>query len=253
MKSSVSALCVLTIIASTAVAADLDWPAWRGRNHDGKSPDSGLLKQWPDGGPKLLWKADGIGVGFSSVAVVGGRVFITGDKDGKLMIFAFTKDGKLLWKKGTDKGRGGPDGSRASPVIDKGNLYILSGNGLIGCYDAKNGRKKWSREAKNFGGSPGGWGYAESVLIYKNLAIFKPGGRLHRGPRQDQRRDCLEEEGIRRRAGIWFLHPRHVPRPADDRDWDQPRYFRGRCRQWQSALVERLVGGQHGQLPHAGI
>ncbi|MGO9111245.1 MAG: hypothetical protein ACLP9L_18625, partial [Thermoguttaceae bacterium] len=43
--------------------------------------------------------------------------------------------------------------------------------------DAKNGRKKWSRDAKDFGGSPGGWGYAESVLIYENMAIFKPGGK----------------------------------------------------------------------------
>ena len=62
-------------------------------------------------------------------------------------------------------------------MIDNGNLYLLGGNGLIGCYDVKDGRKKWSREAKEFGGRPGGWGYAESVLIYKNMAIFKPGGK----------------------------------------------------------------------------
>lgn len=71
---------------------------------------------------------------------------------------------------------GGPDGSRATPVIDEGNLYLLNGNGLIGCYDTSNGERKWSRQAKEFGGKPGGWGYAESVLIYENMAIFKPGG-----------------------------------------------------------------------------
>ena len=65
------------------------WPGWLGPNRDGKSPDTGLLKEWPDDGPKLLWKADGIGVGFSSVAVAGGKVYITGDQDGKLMLFAF--------------------------------------------------------------------------------------------------------------------------------------------------------------------
>jgi outer membrane protein assembly factor BamB len=154
-----------------------DWPDWQGPNRDGKSPDTGLLKQWPSQGPRLLWKAEGIGVGFSSVAVAAGRVYITGDKDGKLMIFALDLDGKPLWNAEHGNGRGGPDGSRASAVVDGGNLYLLGGNGLVGCYDSADGRRRWSREANEFGGSPGGWGYAESVLIYKDKVLFKPGGK----------------------------------------------------------------------------
>jgi len=178
----ICSLCVLTVTASLAtaslaMAADAEWPGWLGPNRDGKSLDTGLLKEWPAEGPKLLWKADGIGVGFSSVAVVGGKVYITGDQDGKLMIFAFDLEGKPLWKTDHGQARGGPEGSRASPVIDNGNLYLLGGHGLIGCYDAQSGAKKWSHTAKEFGGSSGGWGYAESVLIYKNMAIFKPGGK----------------------------------------------------------------------------
>ena len=170
-----SSFCALTLMASLALAADSEWPSWLGPNHDGKSLDTGLLKKWPAAGPKLLWKAENIGRGFSSVAVAGGKVFISGDRDGKLMIFAFDLDGKPLWK--AECGKNYHDGAQASPVIDSGNLYILNGHGLIGCYDAASGEKKWSHEAKEFGGSAGGWGYAESVLIYKNLAIFKPGGK----------------------------------------------------------------------------
>jgi len=177
MPRIISSLCVLIVIACSATAAESDWPGWLGVNRDGKSLDTGLLKQWPADGPRLLWKADGIGVGFSSVAVTGGKVYITGDRDNKLTITAFDLDGKPLWNAVHGQGRGGPDGSRSTPVIDEGNLYILGGNGLIGCYDAANGRQKWSRSAKEFGGSPGGWGYAESVLIYKNMAVFKPGGK----------------------------------------------------------------------------
>ena len=162
---------------SKVATANQDWPSWQGPNGDGKSLDTGLLKEWPAQGPNLLWQADGIGVGFSSVAVALGKVYITGDQDGKLILFAFDLDGNLLWQKEHGQGRGGPDGSRASPVIDNGKLYLLGGNGLIGCYDAASGEKKWSHEANEFGGSPGGWGYAESVLIYKNMAIFKPGGQ----------------------------------------------------------------------------
>jgi outer membrane protein assembly factor BamB len=161
----------------TAATAEASWPGWLGKNRDGKSSDVGLLKEWPDDGPKLLWKADDIGVGFSSVAVAGSVVYISGDHDGKLWIFAFDRDGKQLWKTDFGRSRGGPDGSRSSPVIDGGNLYLVSGNGLIGCFDAAGGEKKWSHDAKEFGGSSGGWGYAESVLIYKNMAIFKPGGK----------------------------------------------------------------------------
>ncbi|MCY2992670.1 MAG: PQQ-binding-like beta-propeller repeat protein [Planctomycetota bacterium] len=177
MTRMISAIGWWTVMASLVMAANPDWPGWRGKDRDGKSPDTGLLKEWPADGPKLLWKNDGIGTGFSSVAVTGGKVYITGDQDGKLMAFALDLDGQLLWKAECGKGRGGPDGSRASPVIDGGKLYLIDGHGLIGCYDTKSGKEIWSRDAKEFGGSPGGWGYAESVLIYKDQAIVKPGGK----------------------------------------------------------------------------
>ncbi len=177
MPRIILSLCVLTALVSSAMAVESDWPGWLGPNRDGKSLDTGLLKQWPDEGPKLLWKADGIGVGFSSVAVTGGKVYITGDRDDKLTITALDLDGKPLWNAEHSPSRGGPDGSRSTPVIDDGNLYIIGGHGKIGCYDAATGRQKWSRTAKEFGGSPGGWGYAESVLIYKGMAVFKPGGK----------------------------------------------------------------------------
>ncbi|MFQ5808972.1 MAG: PQQ-binding-like beta-propeller repeat protein, partial [Armatimonadota bacterium] len=162
--------------SSRAVAAD--WPGWRGPNRDGKSPDTGLLRQWPAGGPKLLWKADGIGIGFATVAVSGGMVYTSGDVGADLVIFAFDLDGNRKWQRRHDAAwtRNHP-GSRSTPMIDEGNLYIVSGHGLVGCYDAKSGAPKWSRKMSEFGGRPGGWGYAESVLIYENLAVVTPGGQ----------------------------------------------------------------------------
>ena len=156
---------------------DREWPGWRGHNRDGKSLETGLLKEWPAEGPKLLWQVDDIGVGFSSVAVTGGTVYISGDKAGKLMVFALDLDGKQVWKAEHGGNCGGPDGSRSTPVIDGGLLYIINGAGLIGCYDAKTGEKKWTSEMKDFGGGRPGWSYSESVLIYKDLAIVTPGGK----------------------------------------------------------------------------
>jgi len=163
--------------AAADAAAEGEWPCWLGPNHDGKSPDKGLLKEWPPEGPKLLWKVTDIGQGFSTVSVSGGMVYTSGDVGDKLMVFAFDMDGKPKWNFAHDAAytKNHP-GSRGTPTIDGGNLYIESGNGVVGCYDAKTGAKKWVRQMSEFGGRPGGWGYAESVLILGNLAIITPGG-----------------------------------------------------------------------------
>lgn len=164
--------------AGEAQAAESGWPGFRGPRRDGKSPDTGLLRQWPAGGPKLLWKTSGLGAGWSSVAVVDGTVYITGDVRGKLTLFALDMEGKRKWQVDCGPGWTGDwPGARATPTIDDGHLYLLSGVGNLLCLDAHGGARQWSRSAKEFGGSPGSWGYAESVLILGKLAIFKPGGQ----------------------------------------------------------------------------
>jgi len=161
-----------------AAESEGEWPGWRGPNRDGKSTDKGLLSQWPETGPKLLWKVEDIGSGYSSVATSKSVVYITGNVQGKLTIFAFDSNGKLKWKTIADSAaRRGPKASRATTTIDSGNLYLMSGNGVVGCFDTKTGTKKWSQDVNQFGGKSGGWGYTESVLIYKNLAVVKPGGQ----------------------------------------------------------------------------
>ena len=183
MRKTLVALCLLPAVVLAGVSAAeaatpaAEWPGWRGPNRDGKSPDTGLLKEWPADGPPLLWKVNDIGRGFSGVSVSGGTVYITGDKGGKLVLFAFDMDGKPTWAVPVDDAytKDHP-GSRATPTIDSGRVYLLSGNGVLACLDAKTGRPIWAKRAGDFGGSPGGWGYAESVLILGKLAVFKPGG-----------------------------------------------------------------------------
>src|SRR5688500_17501568 len=64
---------VLLLVQAAAAAAAGNWPQWRGPNRDGISPDKGLLQTWPEAGPRKLFTATGMGIGFSSVAVTGGR------------------------------------------------------------------------------------------------------------------------------------------------------------------------------------
>src|SRR5216683_2169797 len=69
MKSRILLLASLTLLlAGPLLAAAADWPEYRGPNHDGTSPERGLLKQWPAGGPRQIWKAP-LTDGFSSFTV----------------------------------------------------------------------------------------------------------------------------------------------------------------------------------------
>jgi len=174
-------LILTTAATSVCLGADKTadgWPGWRGANRDGKSSDTGLLKSWPEGGPKQLWSLSGIGSGYSSVSAGGGMIYTSGHKDGQLYLTAIDPGGKVKWSKGVTSATGkGPKGARATPTYDGGNLYMESGNGVVGCYDAKTGRQKWTNSFKDFGARTPGWAFSESVLIVGKLAIVSPGGR----------------------------------------------------------------------------
>ncbi|MFZ5828899.1 MAG: PQQ-binding-like beta-propeller repeat protein [Planctomycetota bacterium] len=153
------------------------WPAFRGPRGDGKSLDTGLLKHWPEGGPPLKWKVGEIGEGYSSVAVVGESVYVTGDVDGQLMLFAFDSEGHQKWKVPHGPAwTGGYPGSRSTPTFSDRRLYLLSGHGWLGCFDAGTGKRLGLRVAEQFGGRPGEWGYSESPLVLGDLVIFRLGG-----------------------------------------------------------------------------
>src|SRR5262245_5212780 len=95
-RSLIGPACFCLLLVTTA-AAD-DWPNWRGPHHDGSSREKGLLKSWPENGPKLLWQADLSG-GYSSVAVAGGRLFTQSKDKTEELVLCFDADsGKKLWE-----------------------------------------------------------------------------------------------------------------------------------------------------------
>lgn len=160
-----------------------DWPQWRGPNRDGISTETGLLKEWPEGGPKLLWNSKtvnggkGVGRGYSSLAVAGGRVFTIGDRGKDDMVFALDEaTGKELWATRVAQGQG--DGPRSTPTVDGDRVYALSRQGELVCLDVKTGDLHWRKSFKNdFGGRMmSGWDYSESPLVDGSKLIVTPGG-----------------------------------------------------------------------------
>jgi len=154
------------------------WPRFRGPNQDGKSTETGLLKKWPEGGPKMIWSVDGLGSGYSSVAVADGAIYTTGMVNRQGVLFAFDMDGRLKWK--TTYGpewRKSMPGVRSTPTVDGDRVYVISGLGEVFCYETKTGRQIWTVDAFNkFGGKYGIWGIAESPLIDGDNIICTPGG-----------------------------------------------------------------------------
>ena len=180
---------LLTVIGAMLVAAlgaaqtpaVADWSQWRGANRDGISNDTGLLKDWPAGGPPLAWQAAGAGAGYSSFSASGGRLYTIGARDDVEFVMAFDRaTGKKLWETANGRrfrnDRG--DGPRSTPTTDGVFVYAFGGTGELACLDAATGRKVWSINAvQQFGGVTPYWGYSESPLIVGDRIVFNAGGR----------------------------------------------------------------------------
>jgi outer membrane protein assembly factor BamB len=171
------AIILAVSISSLAIAND--WPQFRGPNRDDVSTETGLLKQWPEGGPKRVWLFDNAGMGYSGYSIVGGKLFTLGTRDGKEILLALDADtGKELWiaNVGDILGNGWGDGPRGTPTVDGDRIYALSGTGNLVCAQAADGKVLWTKSMTELGGKRPGWGFTESPLVDGKLVLATPGG-----------------------------------------------------------------------------
>lgn len=163
-----------------APAASADWPQWRGPNRDAIAAATGLKKSWEGAPPKLLWQAGGLGLGFSSMSIVGDRIYTMGDLGADQFVFALRRaDGKILWKT-----RIGPQwddqypGPRGTPTVDGDRVYALGSEGDLLCLNAADGSVRWQKNMdKHYGGRVMTvWKWSESPLVDGDRVVFTPGG-----------------------------------------------------------------------------
>lgn len=165
--------------AQESNAPKREWPQWRGPLRDGRSAETGLLKEWPKGGPPLLWTINGLGKGYSTVSIAGGRIFTMGERGPAQGVIALDyQTRKEMWfSKVGNTWRDG--GARCTPTVDGDRVYALGAWGDFVCLEVATGREVWRKNfARDFDGRMmTNFGYSESPLVDGNNVVCTPGGR----------------------------------------------------------------------------
>lgn len=162
------------------------WPRFHGPNYDQRSTETGLLGEWPEGGPELLWKIETLGTGYSSIAIVDGTIYTMGDrpvlKDGQptdekaQYVLAYDlKTQEERWA--TPIGPPHSDGPRCTPTVADGRVYVVGTEGDVACLNADDGSIVWKKSlVEDFGGKMMSvWKFSESPLVNGDLVICTPG------------------------------------------------------------------------------
>ena len=172
---------LLLLIQQPTVFGQQNWQ-WRGENRNGMYlNETGLLKEWPADGPRLLWHFDGLGEGFTSVSIASEKIYITGMHDDRLILYVFDMSGKLLHDKVIGKEWNiNHNGTRSSVCVNDGKLYIFNALGTLFCLDEVTLNEVWKKDLINeLGGRNLKFGMAENPLIVGEKILMTPGGEIN--------------------------------------------------------------------------
>jgi outer membrane protein assembly factor BamB len=184
MKSPISLiLCIaLPALVHAENPVTADWPRLLGPAHNCTTPESGLLRKFPEGGPKIVWEAP-LGNGFGGPAIAGKRLVIfhrLGEKE--VVECRDAGSGAPLWRFDYDAPYrpryGGSSGPRTSPVIAEGHVFTFGISGRLHCLDLASGNVIWQHDcAREFAMGPVFFGYGSSPLVMGRRVIVQLGGK----------------------------------------------------------------------------
>jgi outer membrane protein assembly factor BamB len=176
-------------LVGTVSALALDWPNWRGPNYDGVSRETDWSHEWPESGPKLLWKSE-LGTGFSSFSVKDGRVFTMGntardrnapvEEQNDVVFCLDALTGKEIWAYKYPSAlqpvryEGGPN---MTPTLSDGRVYVLSRQTDLFCLNAADGKVVWKTKLiESQGARNSDYGVSNSPVIIGDRLFVNGGG-----------------------------------------------------------------------------
>ena len=261
-------------------ASAADWPQWRGPQRTGISEETGLLKEWPKDGPKLVWQIKDVGDGYSTPSVVGDRLYLLTNKASTTSSSrrstpkTASRSGKRGSARSAIRSAAGYPRARSTPTVDGESIYALGSDGDLACLETAAGKVRWQKNLRSeFGGKPGAGPTPSRRWSMATRLICTPGGKTATlvALEQEQRRRDLEVGDRRwRRGGLCVgdrrrdrrreaVHPVHAEGPRRGRRQDRasccgattkpPRAARRTSRRrspattWSTAPAARTGGG----------
>lgn len=157
----------------------LDWPTYGGPQNNHTSQEKTLRLDWGDEEPDILWKHE-VGLGYSSVIEVDGLAYTQGYKNKKNTLFCVdAKSGDIKWTHSYDSALGDKyfqGGSRSTPTIAKGKVYLQGHEGPLFCLNARTGKLVWKTHlVKDLDGRCPTWGYAGAPLFTNEKIVVQTG------------------------------------------------------------------------------
>ena len=157
-----------------------EWPQWQGPTRDNISQETGWLKNWPEGGPDIVWRIP-IGEGYSGISIVDGRIYtMHSEGEDEFAVCLDASDGAEIWRARTDDNYQSGEGSgpRSTPAVDGDTVYVLSAKGKLYCLDASNGEKVWGHDfVTEFESGMPGFGFSTSPIIEGDSLLIEAGGK----------------------------------------------------------------------------
>lgn len=157
---------------------------WNGPARDGKYNESGLMSQWPENGPQLLWSVETLGPGYAAPVITADKLLVMGVENGTSTLFAFDLTGNLQWKAPNGPSFTGAGyaanfpGARSTPTVVGDMVYATSGTGRIACFNLNTGEELWAVDmVRDLNGFMNEFSYAESVVTDDNNLYCFPGGK----------------------------------------------------------------------------
>jgi len=207
LTRSLALLLGLTVVQATA---STDWPNWRGPNGDGTTTTArNLPDTW---GPQsnIKWKREMPAWSGSSPMVWGDKIFLnspskeevasapepaptqtsgskrpgitrglamSGPGGQEILLLCLSRaTGEELWRRQYDRGNQiqmKHNMSSPTPITDGRHVWVMSGNGIIACFDL-NGNERWKFDIPKAYGKIGvQFGYGSSPLLLGNRLIVQ--------------------------------------------------------------------------------